>query len=214
MKAEGTARIRPSCLRGHITHDDHRRSTSATRTNRPSPTDPALRVGIALLSSCVCSCLREPGVVRGWLFLFVMLWHRSLVSLYLRRVNPDVIAGRINRHERTETLGSALGVDLLPADDAGDPDCGSPGRWAVPLVPRAVVGLRAGLCPDDHGDRGRDLGRVREQVLRADPSASRPTVVTRSSTPVLMPSSDIRVTLFSYPFFLGACPWLWVPCGL
>ena len=36
------------------------------------------------------------------------------------------------------------------------------------LVSRAVVGLLGGLCPDDHGVRGRDLGNVGEQVLRAE----------------------------------------------
>ena len=84
---------------------------------------------------------------RGWLFLVVLRCVVDPMTLYLRRVNPDVIAGRVNRHEGTETLGSAPGADRCLPTDAGDPDRGSPGRRALPLVPRAVVGLRAGLLP-------------------------------------------------------------------
>jgi protein-S-isoprenylcysteine O-methyltransferase Ste14 len=37
---------------------------------------------------------------RGWLFLVVVTAASLLSTLYLRQVNPDVIAGRVNRHER------------------------------------------------------------------------------------------------------------------
>jgi hypothetical protein len=37
--------------------------------------------------------------LRGWLFLVVLVVASVVVTLYLRRVNPDVIAARINRHE-------------------------------------------------------------------------------------------------------------------
>ena len=48
-----------------------------------------------------------------------------LVTLYLRRVNPDVIAARVNRHEGTKRwdrilLGFLLPVMAIPG--------GSPGR--------------------------------------------------------------------------------------
>jgi protein-S-isoprenylcysteine O-methyltransferase Ste14 len=36
---------------------------------------------------------------RGWHFLGVLLASSTLLTLYLLRVNPDVIAGRVNRHE-------------------------------------------------------------------------------------------------------------------
>jgi transposase len=35
---------------------------------------------------------------RGWLFLGVLLVSSILQMIYLRRVNPDVVAGRVNRH--------------------------------------------------------------------------------------------------------------------
>ena len=42
--------------------------------------------------------------------------HRSLLTLYLLRVNPDVIAGRVNRHERPRRWDLLLGLLVaLPA---------------------------------------------------------------------------------------------------
>jgi protein-S-isoprenylcysteine O-methyltransferase Ste14 len=53
--------------------------------------------------------------VRGWLFLGVLLASSSLMTLYLRRVNPDVIAGRVNRHERPRRWDLLLGlIGFLP----------------------------------------------------------------------------------------------------
>jgi protein-S-isoprenylcysteine O-methyltransferase Ste14 len=64
-------------------------------------------------------CLFLPAATwawfRGWLFL-VMLTAASVVSiLYLWRVNPDVIAGRVNRHERPRRWDLLLGLIFLPA---------------------------------------------------------------------------------------------------
>ena len=77
-----------------------------------------LRIGLALL--CYVLCLFLPAATlawfRGWLFFFVMMGTMTLVSLYLRRVNPDVLAGRINRHEGTKHWDQLLTrVFLLPA---------------------------------------------------------------------------------------------------
>jgi protein-S-isoprenylcysteine O-methyltransferase Ste14 len=52
---------------------------------------------------------------RGWLFLFVFLGASVVSNLYLMKVNPDVIAGRINRHERPRRWDLLLGlIGLLP----------------------------------------------------------------------------------------------------
>src|SRR5262249_14739682 len=52
---------------------------------------------------------------RGWLFLVALIAASVVVTLYLRRVNPDVIAGRINRHERPRRWDLLLGlIFLLP----------------------------------------------------------------------------------------------------
>src|SRR5262245_52789884 len=37
---------------------------------------------------------------KGWLFLVVVTAASLLSTLYLRRVNPDGIAGRVNRYKR------------------------------------------------------------------------------------------------------------------
>ena len=44
-----------------------------------------------------------------------MLWLRSLTTLYLRRVNPEVIAARINRHKGTKRWDLLLrAIFILP----------------------------------------------------------------------------------------------------
>src|SRR3954467_15367268 len=47
---------------------------------------------------------------RGWLFLFVAVGASVVGTLYLRRVNPDVIAGRVPRHERPRRWDLLLGL--------------------------------------------------------------------------------------------------------
>jgi protein-S-isoprenylcysteine O-methyltransferase Ste14 len=39
---------------------------------------------------------------RGWLFVAVLLASSVVVTMYLRRVNPEIIAARANRHEGTK----------------------------------------------------------------------------------------------------------------
>jgi protein-S-isoprenylcysteine O-methyltransferase Ste14 len=53
--------------------------------------------------------------LRGWLFLFVLVVASVVVTLYLRRVNPDVIAARINRHEAPRRWDLLLGLMMLAA---------------------------------------------------------------------------------------------------
>ena len=47
---------------------------------------------------------------RGWLFLVVVTAASLLSTLYLRRVNPDVIAGRVNRHDGWRPWDALLGL--------------------------------------------------------------------------------------------------------
>jgi protein-S-isoprenylcysteine O-methyltransferase Ste14 len=72
---------------------------------------------------------------RAWLFLVVLLASSILLILYLLRVNPDVIAGRVNRHERPRrwdlllallvALPAMLGIFIVAALDDGRY------RWSV-----------------------------------------------------------------------------------
>ena len=52
---------------------------------------------------------------RGWLFLGVLLASSIPITLYLRKVNPDVIAGRVNRHESPRRWDLLLGLMMLAA---------------------------------------------------------------------------------------------------
>jgi protein-S-isoprenylcysteine O-methyltransferase Ste14 len=51
---------------------------------------------------------------RGWLFLVVVTAASFFSTLYLRRVNPDVIAGRVNRHKGTKRWDRILFTIALP----------------------------------------------------------------------------------------------------
>ena len=51
-------------------------------------------------------------MARGWLFFFVIVVTSIVITLYLRRVNPDVIAARVNRHEGTKGWDRMLLGDL------------------------------------------------------------------------------------------------------
>jgi protein-S-isoprenylcysteine O-methyltransferase Ste14 len=60
---------------------------------------------------------------RGWLFLVVAVGASVVSTLYMRKVNPDVIAGRVNRHEKPRRWDLLLGLlGFLP------------GMLAIPIV--------------------------------------------------------------------------------
>ena len=90
-------------------------ATNSDQTTHPEPID-RRRLILSTISSLLVLflCLFLPAGTwawpRGWLFLGVLLASSIPVTLYLRRVNPDVIAARVNRHEGTEALGSDLGA--------------------------------------------------------------------------------------------------------
>ncbi len=64
----------------------------------------------------LCLFLPAWAWATGWLFLGVLLASSILFTLYLLRVNPDVIAGRVNRHERPRRWDLLLGLLVaLPA---------------------------------------------------------------------------------------------------
>src|SRR5262249_49884636 len=46
--------------------------------------------------------------IRGWLFVAVFYAGVTASSFYLRRVNPDVLAARINPHQGTEPWDKPL----------------------------------------------------------------------------------------------------------
>ncbi len=96
-------------------HGNKRRSATPTRTNQPLPPDhqhDLIPSGHRPLPVPACGDVAWSG---GWLFLGVLLALSIPTTIYLRRVNPDVIAGRINRHERPRRWDLLLGlIGFLP----------------------------------------------------------------------------------------------------
>jgi protein-S-isoprenylcysteine O-methyltransferase Ste14 len=97
------------------------RQMDATANQSREPID-RRRLIISTISSLLILvlCLFLPAGTwawtRGWLFLGVLLASSTLLTLYLLRVNPDVIAGRVNRHERPRRWDLLLGLLVaLPA---------------------------------------------------------------------------------------------------
>src|SRR5271166_6782844 len=87
-------------------------TTNSDQVRQPEPTDRRrliLGVGWTLLIFLLCLFLPAGNWAwaRGWLFFVVVVGTSILITLYLRRVNPDVIAARVNRH------GGAKGWDRI-----------------------------------------------------------------------------------------------------
>ena len=75
-----------------------------------------LKLGSSLLFFVVCLFLPAGTWMwaRGWLFILVIVVASILSTLYLRRVNPEVIAARINRHKGTKRWDLLLVAIMLP----------------------------------------------------------------------------------------------------
>ena len=93
-----------------VTHDNQRR--------QPEPIDRRrLFLNLGLLLPFFMLCLFIPGGnwmwARGWLFMLVLVVVSIIATVYLRRVNPEVIPARINRHEGTKRWDRALGAIFI-----------------------------------------------------------------------------------------------------
>jgi protein-S-isoprenylcysteine O-methyltransferase Ste14 len=94
--------------------------TNSDQSRHPEPTDRRrliLSVGWSLLIFLLCLFLPAGTLAwsRGWLFLFVTVAASIVITLYLQRVNPDVVAARVNRHEGTKGWDRVLLRLFLPA---------------------------------------------------------------------------------------------------
>jgi protein-S-isoprenylcysteine O-methyltransferase Ste14 len=95
-----------------VTNDDQPR--------RPEPIDRRRLVTSTILSLLILVlCLFLPAGTwawfKGWLFLVVIVGASVVITLYVRRVNPDVVAARVNRHTGTKRWDLVLGmIFILP----------------------------------------------------------------------------------------------------
>ena len=76
-----------------------------------------LNVGSSLLIFVLCLFLPAQTLAwsRGWLFFVVTVAASVLIAIYLQRVNPDVVAARVNRHEGTKGWDRVLLRLFIPA---------------------------------------------------------------------------------------------------
>src|ERR1022692_67593 len=95
-------------------------ATNSEQQGQPEQTDRRrliLGVGWTLLIS-VLSLFLPAGTwtwLRGWLFFSVVVAASILITVYLRRVNPDVVAARVNRHDGTKGWDRMLLGIFIPA---------------------------------------------------------------------------------------------------
>src|SRR5262245_52181280 len=104
-----------TCDGSVVSEDGNEMATSSDQSRQPEPIN-RRRLIISTTASLLILvlCLFLPAGTwawsRGWLFLVVVTAASLLSTLYLRRVNPDVIAGRVNRHERPRLWDLLLGL--------------------------------------------------------------------------------------------------------
>jgi protein-S-isoprenylcysteine O-methyltransferase Ste14 len=93
-------------------------TTNSDQPRQPEPIDRRrLFVGLGRVLLFFVVCLLLPAGTwtwtRGWLFFFVVNAALIVGALYLRRVNPEIFAARINRHEGTKHWDRILLAILL-----------------------------------------------------------------------------------------------------
>jgi protein-S-isoprenylcysteine O-methyltransferase Ste14 len=95
-------------------------ATNSDQQGQPEPTDRRrlfLSTGWSLLIFIICLFV-PAGTwtwLRGWIFFSLLIAASIPDTLYLRRVNPDVIAARVNRHKGTKRWDLLLGaIFILP----------------------------------------------------------------------------------------------------
>jgi hypothetical protein len=95
-------------------------ATTSDQPLQPEPTDRRrlfLSVGWTLIIFVLClfPAAGNWAWFRGWLFFVVVVATSIVITLYLRRANPDVIAARANRHEGTKGWDRLLLGIFIPA---------------------------------------------------------------------------------------------------
>ena len=126
---KGTSKTatRTTC-RLRILEDGPSMATNNGQHGQPEPTDRRrliASVGWSLLILVLWLFLPAGtwSWARGWLFILVVVAASTVITMYLRRVNPDVVAARVNRHDGTKRWDLLLRVIFI-----------LPTMLAVPIV--------------------------------------------------------------------------------
>jgi hypothetical protein len=95
-------------------------ATNSDQPRRPEPTyrrRRVRRIGFALLVFVLCLFLPAGTWMwtKGWLFILVVVVNSVLGTLYLSRVNPDVIAARVSRHQGAKRWDRQLRAIFPPS---------------------------------------------------------------------------------------------------
>ncbi len=95
-------------------------ATNSDQTRQPEPTERRrliLSIGWTLLIFVLCLFVPAGTLAwsKGWLFFSVVVAASVVITVYLRRVNPDVIAARVNRHKGTKGWDLVLLGLFIPA---------------------------------------------------------------------------------------------------
>ena len=122
-------------------------TTNGDQAQNPEPIDRrSLILGTTLTLGILILFLFLPAGTwewwRGWLFFVVVIANSVVISLYLRRVNPDIVAARSNRHEGTKdwdrlwlSIFIPTFVSIVPISALDD------GRYHWSHVPWWVCGI-------------------------------------------------------------------------
>ena len=108
-------------------------ATNSDQVRQPEPTDRRRLIhGVEWTLLIFVLCLILPAGTwawaQGWLFFVVVVVASILGTLYVRRVNPEVIAARVNRHKGTKRWdrillaifrSTVLTISVLAALDDG-----------------------------------------------------------------------------------------------
>jgi protein-S-isoprenylcysteine O-methyltransferase Ste14 len=124
-----------------------RMTPSSDQPYQPEPIDRRRLITSTVASLLVLAlCLFVPAGTlawfRGWLFFAVIVTAGVVISLYLRRVNPEIIAARANRHEGTKPWDRWVLAPLLVAMVAVYPVAAlDDGRFHWSHLPWLVCGI-------------------------------------------------------------------------
>jgi protein-S-isoprenylcysteine O-methyltransferase Ste14 len=197
-------------------------TTEGDRGRQPEPIDRRrLITGVVRALLIFALCLFLPAGTwawgRGWLFLVVWVAGLVVAMLYLRRVNPDVVAARLNRHEGTKSwdrillgilLPTVMAIPIVAALDVGRFHWSQVPWWVCPLGYALLLAGMAGVTWAE------SVNRFFEPTVRIQSDRGHTVIDTGPYAVVRHPGYVAGCLLFvGMALSLGSA-WALVPAGL